>query len=98
MFFLILGNLSELISSLDWSRYIAAACRGVMEHAGETSQTFQGLSLLVDGIVPPGSGLSSSSSLVCAAALALMHANGLSYTREELAALCAKCEDRKSVV
>lgn len=47
---------------------------------------------MVDGRVPTGSGLSSSSALTCAVAVAVMAAHNLSFTKTEVADLACKCE------
>nr|XP_057943337.1 N-acetylgalactosamine kinase isoform X2 [Doryrhamphus excisus] len=50
------------------------------------------MSCVVDGNVPPSSGLSSSSALVCCAGLATMEANKKSLSKVALAEICAKSE------
>jgi len=52
----------------------------------------KGINMVVDGRVPQGSGLSSSSALVCAVSLAVMHAKGMSFTKEEIAEFARECE------
>ena len=46
----------------------------------------------VYGLIPPSAGLSSSSALVCATALAFAHSNQLSFTKQQLADNCARSE------
>ena len=57
-----------------WSNYVRAAARGLMEHGVELRRGIEGM---VSGDVPIASGLSSSSALVVASALALLKANGV---------------------
>ena len=54
----------------------------------------QPLQLLVNGTVPPSAGLSSSSSLVCAAVLTAAYSHGfhLRLTRTQLADIASRCE------
>ena len=52
----------------------------------------KGLNLLVDGRVPPGSGLSSSSALVCSVAVAVMRQRKFFFTKEEVAEFTRVCE------
>lgn len=47
---------------------------------------------MVSGNIPASSGLSSSSALVCCAALATMFAHGYSIAKNELSGICAQCE------
>ena len=58
----------------DWSNYVRAAARGLLEHGFELRRGIEGT---VSGDVPIASGLSSSSALVVASALALLKANGV---------------------
>lgn len=51
-----------------------------------------GMKARVLGMIPPSAGLSSSSALVCAAALAFAHINKVALAKQELADLCAKSE------
>lgn len=73
-----------------WYNYVLCGYLGVVEHfkLGQPC----GMDLCVVGTVPPSAGLSSSSALVCAAAIATLHANGLSLSKKELASLCAHSE------
>ena len=58
----------------DWSNYVRAAARGLLEHGVRLQR---GIAGTVTGDVPIASGLSSSSALVVASALALLKANGV---------------------
>ena len=58
----------------DWSNYVRAAARGLLERGVELRRGIEGT---VSGDVPIASGLSSSSALVVASALALLKANGV---------------------
>ncbi len=73
----------------DWSNYVRAAGRGLMEHGVRLERGIEGT---VTGDVPIAAGLSSSSALVVASALALLKANGSTLPRLELAALMARAE------
>ena len=86
----------------DWSNYVRAAARGLLEHGISLKRGIEGT---VSGDVPIASGLSSSSALVVASALALLKANGVdvddgaargdgsrAMSRLELAALMARAE------
>jgi len=73
----------------DWSNYVRAAARGLLEHGMPLERGIEGT---VTGDVPVASGLSSSSALVVASALALLKANGVALPRLELAALMARAE------
>ena len=58
----------------DWSNYVRASARGLLEHGVRLERGIEGT---VTGSVPIASGLSSSSALVVASALALLKANGV---------------------
>ena len=73
----------------DWSNYVRAAARGLLEQGIPLERGIEGTA---SGDVPIASGLSSSSALVVASALALLKANGLTLPRLELAALMARAE------
>lgn len=76
---------------LAWFNYVLCGVRGIKEEGG-LSGPFIGLNLAVSGNIPHSSGLSSSSALVCASALSMSHAHGLSLSLENLAEICARCE------
>ena len=79
----------------DWSNYVRAAARGLLERGVPLERGIEGT---VAGDVPIASGLSSSSALVVASALALLKANGAEVggaqgiSRLELAGLMARAE------
>ncbi|XP_022247537.1 N-acetylgalactosamine kinase-like isoform X2 [Limulus polyphemus] len=76
-----------------WYHYYLCGFLGMVEHASyDYLSSSSGLDIAVLGTVPPSAGLSSSSALVCAAALATMHAYSLSVSKLELASLSSKCE------
>ncbi|XP_037071627.1 N-acetylgalactosamine kinase-like isoform X2 [Pollicipes pollicipes] len=76
--------------SVPWSSYVLCGVLGVKEHGRLSSVA--GLQMAVSGTIPPSSGLSSSSALVCAAALATAHANKVTMTKSEIASMCARAE------
>ena len=72
-----------------WSNYVRATARGLLDHGVELKR---GIGGKVTGTVPVAEGLSSSSALVVATALALLHANEKHVGALELAALLARAE------
>ena len=82
-----------------WSNYVRAAAKGLLDHGVRLDRGIEGT---VTGDVPIASGLSSSSALVVATALALLKANGVevgqdagpapTISRLELATLMARAE------
>eukprot|EP00049_Salpingoeca_infusionum_P019048 m.359901 g.359901 ORF g.359901 m.359901 type:complete len:457 (+) comp18808_c0_seq1:152-1522(+) len=77
-------------SSHNWINYFLAGYKGLLEQSGVEAPT--GMNAMVDGVVPPGSGLSSSSAFVVCAALAAAFANKKMIPKADLATLCAKAE------
>ncbi|KAG7245495.1 hypothetical protein INR49_010946 [Caranx melampygus] len=73
-----------------WYYYFLCGVKGIQEKCGITR--LSGMLCVVDGTVPPSSGLSSSSALVCCAGLVTMEANQKSLSKVALAEICAKCE------
>lgn len=73
----------------DWGNYVKAAAQALIDWSDARINGFQGL---VWGNIPAGAGLSSSSAMVVASALALMQANGLQMPKSELAELLARGE------
>ncbi|GFU61781.1 n-acetylgalactosamine kinase [Nephila pilipes] len=78
-------------TSPQWYHYFLCGYKGIIEqYKPERDQ--MGMDILVKGTVPPSSGLSSSSALVCASALATSFAYRISLTKMELASVCAVSE------
>ena len=77
-----------------WDNYCKAAVAGLNEHFGVTA--FSGMDMLVTGTIPIAAGLSSSSALVVACALAYLRcldkALGEDIARLELAEVLAEAE------
>ena len=72
-----------------WSNYVRAAARGLLGHGLALERGIEGV---VESDLPVAVGLSSSSALVVASALALLDANEIRFERLELAALLARAE------
>lgn len=72
-----------------WGSYPA----GVVAELGERAAAAGGLSIVVDGDVPAGAGLSSSAALECAVALALRDLLAPELTPEELVSLTQHAEN-----
>ncbi|XP_047451288.1 N-acetylgalactosamine kinase [Mugil cephalus] len=73
-----------------WYYYFLCGVKGIQETLGNAR--LSGMSCVVDGTIPPSSGLSSSSALVCCSGLVTMEANQKSLSKVALAEICAKCE------
>ena len=74
----------------DWGNYHKAAAQGLLSALG--ADVLRGADVLVDGDVPPGAGLSSSSALVVGSALALLAVSERSLAPPQLAELTAGAE------
>ncbi|XP_034060764.1 N-acetylgalactosamine kinase isoform X1 [Gymnodraco acuticeps] len=73
-----------------WYYYFLCGVKGIKENFGIAN--LAGMSCVVEGTIPPSSGLSSSSALVCCAGLVTMEANQKSLSKVALAEICAKSE------
>ena len=86
--------------SIHWTDYVICGIRGIMEsmegrceESGDSKNDYFGVDFLVSGNIPRSAGLSSSSALVCASALAFSACQGGNeMSKTELADVCAKCE------
>lgn len=88
----------------DWSNYVRAAARGLLEEAGPLAEAgpaagarprpseLRGIAGQVHGDLPIASGLASSSALVIASALSLLKANDATVTPLQLAETMARAE------
>lgn len=74
-----------------WYSYILCGFKGMIEELGIKDPV--GVDMCVSGSIPPASGLSSSSALVCCAALTVLCANGVELpSKKDLAEMCARSE------
>lgn len=73
-----------------WHYYFLCGVKGIQETFGIAQ--LAAMSCVVDGTIPPSSGLSSSSALVCCAGIVTTEANKKSLSKVTLAEICAKCE------
>ncbi|XP_069844499.1 N-acetylgalactosamine kinase isoform X3 [Dipodomys merriami] len=65
-----------------WHNYFLCGFKGIQEHFGLSNPT--GMNCLVDGNIPPSSGLSSSSALVCCAGLVTLTVLGMNLSKAKL--------------
>lgn len=75
-------------SAAGWISYVAGAAWALTSSGHETT----GADLVIDGDVPVGSGLSSSSALVMATLLALCEASGIAWSPVEMTLLGGRVE------
>ncbi|KAH7433627.1 hypothetical protein KP509_07G078400 [Ceratopteris richardii] len=83
------------LEKMVWAHYFMCGYIGVFEYLaskGIDAHPPFGLDVLVDGTVPPGSGLSSSTALVCSSAIAIMAVLGFNFPKREVADFTCKCE------
>ena len=77
--------------NIKWCGYILCGIKGMFEELN-IDHPF-GMDLLVEGNIPSAAGLSSSSALVCCAAMTTLCNNGIVLpSKKELAQMCAKAE------
>lgn len=78
-----------------WGHYFICGYKGFYEYVkskGKDAGKPVGLEVVVDGIVPTGSGLSSSAAFVCSSTIAIMAALGMNFPKKDLAQLTCDCE------
>ena len=76
----------------DWGNYIKAAVHGLLEAGLIDRSKAVGFRAVVGGTIPESAGLSSSSAMVVAAALAFLAVNRVEYDRKVLADILARAE------
>ena len=76
----------------DWGNYIKAAVHGILEAGWVDPKKAAGFQAIVGGTIPESAGLSSSSALVVASALAFLTANNKRIDKDHLAELLARAE------
>ena len=86
-----------------WGSYVIGAYKGVFEHLTrhhpELVPEVMGLDVMVDGVVPTGSGLSSSAAIVCSSALAILSVLGVTRLKKgEVAEFTAMAERYVGVI
>jgi galactokinase len=72
------GEISIDASEHEWTNYFKSGLKGVSQLLQKKRGKFTsvGMDIVCDGTVPSGGGLSSSASVVCTSALAVLAANG----------------------
>jgi galactokinase len=76
-----------------WAAYVAGVVWALADPLGDPLADLPGLTLLLDGQVPLGAGLSSSAALECAVALATCAVVGRSLPGEDVVAACVRAEN-----
>lgn len=79
-----------------WGNYIKAGVKGIVDYLYQSTelnlQNINGFDAVVSSTLPPAAGLSSSSTLVVAAALAVLTVNKLPVDKLKVAEICAEAE------
>ena len=87
-----LSECAKQYSRGDWGNYVKAAIRGCMEELVAEGMRPVGFDALYQGDLPIAAGLSSSSALVVATALAFLSSNAIAWNPLPLAELLARSE------
>ncbi|GAB1866943.1 N-acetylgalactosamine kinase [Camponotus japonicus] len=83
--------ISDSESGPAWYKYFLCGVKGALEVI-PTESVPTGVLVAVWGNIPPNSGLSSSSALVSAALLSIVHASQIQLSKHELATISARAE------
>ena len=79
-----------------WGNYIKAGVKGIVEYIYQSTeinlQNINGFDAVVSSTLPPAAGLSSSSTLVVGAALAILAVNQIPVDKLKVAEICAEAE------
>ncbi len=76
----------------NWGNYVKAAVQGLLSLVLQQGRKVKGFSAIYDGNIPGAAGLSSSSGMVVASALAFLRANRMHIHKLELAEILARAE------
>ena len=72
--------MQKMWENAHWMNYFLCGYKAILAHNEELRNMVtkpKGLKILIDSVVPPAAGLSSSSAFTVCAAVCTMHANGL---------------------
>ncbi|KAJ3117232.1 galactokinase [Phlyctochytrium bullatum] len=84
------ANIVDIDSTvLEWSNYFKCGYKGAFEAVAGGQRS---LNIMIDGNVPAGAGVSSSSAFVCASALATLTASGKEIKKGDLAQTAIRSE------
>ncbi|ETO14520.1 hypothetical protein RFI_22850 [Reticulomyxa filosa] len=93
---------AKLLTEKHWSKYVIAACVGVIDIVSKRAQddsmteffATTDLNVLVHGVLAKGAGLSSSAALICGSVVLLLYVLDQlkNLTRTDIAKLCMECE------
>ncbi|XP_073837456.1 N-acetylgalactosamine kinase [Musca autumnalis] len=74
-----------------WYNYYLCGVKGILETLNDSDQRY-GMTVAINGNIPPASGVSSSSALVSSAVLATAYVHHATLNRKTLASISAACE------
>lgn len=77
-------------SKHSWMNYVLCGVKGIAQALN--LEHISGMDWIVHGVVPAGAGMSSSSALVCASAMAMATAHKSTLSNSEIAEICQRAE------